>query len=417
MRLIAAGFATKSMDIHDKSSDWGLTSGLVPVDQAFSKNLVGTPNANIHPHGHGEAQAVQLNLKSSFEQLNAQNHFESMQEVRTGDCTAVHGLTKYRHFHCDSKNSKICFLMDNVSGNVFWHARTVAFQDPKKLTPVWVWGYKGTPVTGDYDMWMVAPHVSKLSGGQITINSNKDAHGRSAASAFTTQFMQVLNQACNRVAKPVFNHGAEAQNFSFTQAMDKRLVVFCAGLMAPFTITRILLPGILHDLLLHGYVVVRNPKWMSGSTLGIEDMAEASDMYPDNPAVKAGVSAMNTLRTGAAKTIQSAFRHGKNYTPDAGWHERYNQLRYFRALGRMPNASSSLETLVVPPEAFPQSGPGSDSEAKESAIALGKEMEAGFTRTGFIQEDGHVSPVDATKGPAQGGKVKSLINTWEQRKG
>ncbi len=36
MRLIDAGFATKSMDIHDKSSDWGLTSGLVPIDQAFS---------------------------------------------------------------------------------------------------------------------------------------------------------------------------------------------------------------------------------------------------------------------------------------------------------------------------------------------------------------------------------------------
>lgn len=49
MRLIAAGFATKSMDIHDKSSDWGLTQGLVPVDQAFSKNRTGFPNPAIHP--------------------------------------------------------------------------------------------------------------------------------------------------------------------------------------------------------------------------------------------------------------------------------------------------------------------------------------------------------------------------------
>src|SRR5690606_11502130 len=53
MRLIDAGFATKSMDIHDKSSDWGLTSGFVPVDQAFSKKLNGDPNPKIHPHGHG----------------------------------------------------------------------------------------------------------------------------------------------------------------------------------------------------------------------------------------------------------------------------------------------------------------------------------------------------------------------------
>jgi hypothetical protein len=67
MRLIGAGFATKSMDIHDKSSDWGLTSGLVPVDQAFCKNLTGAPNPRIHPHGHGEAQAVHLNLMHSFD--------------------------------------------------------------------------------------------------------------------------------------------------------------------------------------------------------------------------------------------------------------------------------------------------------------------------------------------------------------
>jgi hypothetical protein len=52
------------MDIHDKSSDWGLTSGLVPVDQAFSKNRSGTPNANIHPHGHGERRQCTLAFRA-----------------------------------------------------------------------------------------------------------------------------------------------------------------------------------------------------------------------------------------------------------------------------------------------------------------------------------------------------------------
>lgn len=56
MRLIAAGFATKSMDGHDKSSDWGLTSGLVPCDQAFSKALSGQPDSGKHFHAHGKAQ-------------------------------------------------------------------------------------------------------------------------------------------------------------------------------------------------------------------------------------------------------------------------------------------------------------------------------------------------------------------------
>jgi anthrax edema toxin adenylate cyclase len=37
MQLIDQGYATKSMDIHDKSSDWGPASGFVPCDGAFSK--------------------------------------------------------------------------------------------------------------------------------------------------------------------------------------------------------------------------------------------------------------------------------------------------------------------------------------------------------------------------------------------
>jgi hypothetical protein len=421
MRLIAAGFATKSMDIHDKSSDWGLTSGLVPNDQSFSKTCKGSPDANIHPHAHGEAEPVKLNLKDSFAKLNGQGHFEHMVEIKSGPCTAFHGLTKYRHFHCDTKNAKVCFLMDSASGEVFWHWRLASPpQDAKKLVPVWVWGYKGTPVTGDYDMWMVAPHITKLSGPN-TINSNKDSHGRSAANAYTTEFMKVLNEACGRVDKPVFNHGAEAQNFSFTQAMDKRLVVFPAGTMTPFTITRILLPGILHDLLLHGYVVVRNPKWANGATLGIEDMADAPPEFANDGAVKAGVGALNALKQGAAKTILSGIRAKQSggavpFQSDAVWHERYNQLRYFRAVGNgMPDAAKSAETLVLPQEAFPSSGPGSEMDAKESAVKLGKQMEANFGRTGFLMEDGHLSPVDASKTSKTGGSVKQAVQNWGKK--
>jgi hypothetical protein len=57
VRLIKQGFATKSMDIHEKSSDWGLHAGLVPEDPALSK-LPGTPNATIQPSAHGLAQSV-----------------------------------------------------------------------------------------------------------------------------------------------------------------------------------------------------------------------------------------------------------------------------------------------------------------------------------------------------------------------
>jgi len=414
MRLIGAGFATKSMDIHDKSSDWGLTSGLVPVDQAFCKNLTGAPNPRLHPHGHGEAQAVHLNLMHSFDSLNAQRHFEHMTEVPAGPCAA--DVAKYRHFHCDTKNGKVCFLLERATGNVFWRYRDS--KDGTELVKLYVWGYGGTPVTGDYDMWMVAPHVARLEG-DTEIHSNKDSHGRSAASNFTTKFIKVLNVACNRVDKPVFNHGAEAQNVSFTQAMDRRLVVFTPGSMKPFMFPRLLMPGMLHDLLLHGYLVVRNPKWLTGITLGIEDMADAADQFGDDGAVKAGVASMKKLKESAAKTILNGLKANKGggkFQSDGYWKERFTQLRYFRAMAKMPSPTSSPETLILPPTAFPAYGEGSKADMTGEVAKLGKQVEDNFKRQGFIKEDGHISPVDSSR-PGGGNKVgdysvKSLINKF-----
>ncbi len=412
MRLIEAGFATKSMDIHDKSSDWGLTSGLVPVDQAFCKNLTGTPNPHIHPHGHGKAQAVHLNLQGTFDKLNAQRHFEHMQEVQTGPCAGDTG--RYRHFHCDTKNAKVCFLMERLTGLVFWRWREAPSGEPVRL---YVWGYGGTPVTGDYDMWMVVPYVKAL-GGDKNINSNKDHHGRSAASNFTTTFMAKLNVACNRVDKPVFNHGAEAQNVSFTQAMDRRLVVFTPGSMKPFMFPRILMPGMLHDLLLHGYIVVRNPKWLSGTTLGIEDMADAADQFPDDGSVKAGVGAVNKLKKSVLLELLSR-KNKERFKSDGVWNERYAQLRYFRAMGKMPNERDAPETLILPPEAFPPYGEGSKVDLSGDVRKLGEEIETNFKRQGFLKEDGHLSPVDSSKPQSQNKlgtySVGSLINQFGGR--
>ena len=318
-----------------------------------------------------------------------------MQEVRGGACTEVHGLGGFRHFHCDAKNAEVCFVMSIATGEVYWHWRTPA---SSPLVRVWVWGYNGTPVTGDYDMWMVAPHISRL-GRDVTIHSNKDTHGRSAASAFTTDFIRALNIACARTDRPVFNHGAEAQNVSFTQALDKELVVFFPGTMRPIMLSRVLLPGILHDLLLYGYLVVRNPKWMNGVTLGIEDMAEAAGQFPEDGGVRAGLKDVAKLRQGAASLLQARYREKQGGAPvmvSEDWTKRYHTLRYFRAIGRMPDSSDSIETLMLPPEALPQAGPGSAVDERREVVALGLELERTFKRTHFIEEDGHVSPVDQT---------------------
>ncbi len=412
MRLIAAGFATKSMDVHDKSSDWGLTSGLVPCDQAFSKALSGQPDSGKHFHAHGKAQVIHLNLGNGlFERLDGQGHFEHLVKLNPGPSDDVPGKGTHRHFHCPGKNAAVAFAMEITTGKVFWYWRAAAQgREPQVLTPVWVWGYDGTPVTGDYDMWMVAPHLSRVSG-KTNIHSIKDAHGRSAASGFTSAFVPQLNQACNRTDKPVFNHGAEAQNVSFTQAMDRYLAMFCPGPMAPIMVPRLVLPGILHDLLLHGYLVIRNPKWLTGVTLGIEDMADAAAQFPDDAGVKAGVKARNQLEVHAANRIKHA-RFGKG--DPTGWQARYSQLRFFRAIGNTADVNEVRERLVLPSGAFPKWGDGSEADLRSEVQRVARAAEATFGRTGFVLEEGHVSPVDQTKG---GPSVAQLRSFWESQKG
>ena len=410
MRLIDAGFATKSMDIHDKSSDWGLTSGFVPIDQAFSKKKIGVPNPTIHPHGHGQALPVQLSFTpTQMSTLQGQGHFEK---------TTRHNETPEEVIFHSTGNTDVEFLWKKTTMKVYWRWRN---RTPNAEVPMWVWGYNNVPVTGDYDMWMVVPHISEVAG-QKNIMSVKDAHGRSAASGFTIALIPALNAACGAVDKPVFNHGAEAQNFSFTQELDRYLALFCPGLLAPIMVPRMVLSAVLHDLLRHGYVAVLNPKWRNGSTLGIEDMGYAPAGEHASGAVKAGKGALDELKSNAASRIALAWKQKKG-TVDSElsaamtqradkWHQRYELLRFFRAIANMPDQQH--RNLLMPDEAFPSSGPGSAEDTRELARQLAREIENGFGRTGFVEEGGHLTPVDATHAPIESGRVSKLIDRWEQ---
>jgi hypothetical protein len=411
MRLIGQGFATKSMDIHDKSSDWGLTSGFVPVDQGFNKKPSKPPNPDFHGHGHGEAQSVQLSFTATqLGNLLGLKHFESTKEVSPGGPGfPATDAQKYRAFE-STRNADVLFLWERATGKVFWRWKT---RTPAKIVPMMVWGYKGVPVTGDYDMWMVAPHITML-GGRNDVLSVKDAHGRSAAMQFAVDLIRHLNIGCDRVGKPVFNHGAEAQNVSFTQAMDRQFVVFCPGTQRPFMFGRAMISSLLHDLLRHGYVVVRNPKWKDGVTMGIEDMAMAPEKYAGDGAVKAGKAALLDLQK---STLAEMFRKhnpkfGSRFTEKDGeaWANRYVLIKQFRHAAKIP--AEQLENIILPPSAFPKSGPGSTTDLYERAKAYGEKIEAMFGRTGFVEEDGHLMPVDASRGGQSGGRVRQMAQDY-----
>lgn len=435
MRLIDLQFATKSMDVHDKSSNWGLTSGFVPIDQAFNKKATRVPDAHVHPHAHGDAVPVHLKLSlPDYNSLKAAGHFGTgFREIgREGAFLISESPIK-------PGGTSVEFALHTTSNEVFWREKGKTLK-----VPVWVWGYDGVPVTGDYDMWMACPHVSAVRG-EHEIHTVKDSHGRSAATAFTTRLIHALNRYCNRSAKPVFNHGAEAQNLSFTQATDKYFVAFAPGAAEPFLIPRVFMKAALHDLLRHGYVVIRNAKWLHGTTLMAEDMAEAAGEFPDNPVVQAGIKVRNDLQTAAATTLQRAVRDkllAKPYTgpkatvtppgeaaQDAGayWKTRAGLLRQFRHLARLPDQQDT--DLLFEADAFPVSGPGSGVDTTKEASRYALDLEGRFKRTGFVAEDGNVVPVDQTvarprpvgpaavQQPVAGPNFSDKMRLWKQLAG
>lgn len=263
-RLIDEGYATKSMDIHDKSSDWGPMAGFVPCDPYFSKKLIGSPNADMaKPADHGEAKAVQLRLTDRLAQ--DRTRLVSVPApvpapVRNGD-DARRGQVTY--VQAKSGDPAMLFELekDGASWKVYWVHRMSG--QPGKPVPLLVWGYQVggevKPVTGDYDLWLVAPHISQWSQ-HVQVMGVQDSHGESGATMFITYLLQCLNAACGRSASPVFNHGAEAQNYGFTQAIDSQLVMFSPSGCSEM-VDRTDLPAVLTDMQYAGYLVYWNKRY------------------------------------------------------------------------------------------------------------------------------------------------------------
>jgi hypothetical protein len=192
------------MDIHDKSSDWGPASGFVPCDPAFSKALKGSPNPNIHPHEHGDAKPVQLCLTDALASPTSNPKLAAAPGVATP-------TVKFVKANPDGPGPKSkVFKLEKKSAE--W---AVSWMNGDAAVPLYVWGYntaKGVkPVTGDYDLWMVAPHIENWSE-HTQIMGVKDSHGESGATRFITWLLAKLNAECGRSDNHVFHHGAESQN-------------------------------------------------------------------------------------------------------------------------------------------------------------------------------------------------------------
>ncbi len=272
--LIKLNYATKSMDIHDKSSNWGPMAGMVPCDPAFSKKLVGTGNAAPNYAPHGKAHPVHLKLESSLYTTFLGTKIDEKQGYTLGPGDTVTktqsvGPPNAQVKFCQAKGggaglkaTVFCLKKAGLEWEVYWvHAPNP--QAAGKLVRLFVWAYEvggvKKPVTGDYDLWMVAPFWDKF-GAHSVIDIKEDEHGKSAATNYITDLLGKMNQACGCANNPVIQHGAESQNYGFTQNLDKRLAMFTpAGDAFPISVE--VLPNILSEIQSAGYLVYTNKRY------------------------------------------------------------------------------------------------------------------------------------------------------------
>lgn len=279
--LIKEGFATKSMDIHDKSSNWGPMAGMVPCDPAFSKKRAGTPNPAPHYHAHGEAEPVHLVLPTSLYARFHGSKFKPLERPLLLDrgtlaVTAPPPVAIGGHrpppgdagFFCEPGRTStgdhvFCMTRSAEGWQVWWVHWADPAQQRGRLVPLQVWAYKIAgvlkPVTGDYDLWMVAPRWRRLHE-HSEVASVEDSHGKSAATAYITTLIKDLNAACKCPDNPVFRHGAESQNYGFTQSLDARVAMFTPAGTSRM-VERDDLPQILGDIQNAGYLAYWNKRY------------------------------------------------------------------------------------------------------------------------------------------------------------
>lgn len=285
-RLIGYDYPTKSMDIHSKSSDWGPMAGFVPVNPAFDKKRGASPG---HPPfdepeaehdfhlDHDEATTCQLVLtpalldefnrlgKVTLERDTRWSRPEWGMTRRLPELDAGGAALRGRAVK-DDREYHFFFWRGEHGWLVWYEDRRFATgsADVKAVRPLDVWAYRvgdrPEPVTGDYDLWMVAPYRTALTS-HVSVELNADPHGPSAATKFITTLIPVLNTACRRAGRPVYRHGAESQNYTFTQAIDKDLAMFYPNGGARM-VKRADLPRILTDIRNRGYIVYANKRYL-----------------------------------------------------------------------------------------------------------------------------------------------------------
>ncbi len=339
--LIKEGFGTKGLDIHSKSSDWGPHAGFICENQLLSKadTQGGVDKGNqdsahsLHDSGTKVARFPLLLTEGRIDELADNKRGTQLIRVDgTWPGSPVKKVFVYPTKALGSKGGAVelglvdysdrAFFMQTLDGAIRNESQMafasmvskikaagkryiVVYRMPGgSFSPVFALGYKsaGLPVTADYDVFAMCPHLSSARPEmlrQLSQTSNRKSGRLYAAvtavmsslgqkerrnvdpqmgriTAFQQATKNLINQACNGMDNPVVHHGTEMDNTQFPE-QDGRITIFAPSGAIAVTNNWTEVQNAGQDILRLGYVFYRNRSYVANPQN--QDMSQGKKYY------------------------------------------------------------------------------------------------------------------------------------------
>ncbi|WP_342064540.1 anthrax toxin-like adenylyl cyclase domain-containing protein [Candidatus Fukatsuia endosymbiont of Drepanosiphum platanoidis] len=297
--LIKQGAATKGMEVHGKSADWGPMAGYIPFDQDLSKQfgnhdavIKGNAN-NVHSINDSQGSIKKTILRIDMDRLKElQDKGILNWQPTTGEIIILHkgaDTYQFRLNKQDDNNYTVDYrtlptAASTLNETFTWRPVEVIGKEINGIT---------TPLTADYDLFMVAPKLQnvvdlKTLGGrkhslkEITQLISEQGLGQIARRQSDTEkgrlpvWLRDDINDLNRVAKEagyqggtLVNHGSEMDN-PFPE-QDQRLFVITPEGKTFLTTRWEDTQQVIRDIHQQGYIVYRNRSYNSLSVTTSSD--------------------------------------------------------------------------------------------------------------------------------------------------
>lgn len=329
-RLIEEGAATKAMDIHGKSADWGPQAGFIPADQGLSKKA--GQKAEVAKGNASVAESLKLKHVGEAPLELSPSRVAELQSrgLLPADATNGEAFTapggkgqEYRFKLVEVEGEgqpKYKVLVQNPGEKDFTDLKVLGYtREGHAFQPATVPQSNVDPVTADYDLFATCPHRDDLLAAGDLAEAYKEgdgirdkvAEGLGKLTEWDERTMDMLNEKMQGAEGPrVVNHGPETSN-PFPEA-DPEIVMFTPSGRAR-TVAREDLPQIWRDMFAEGYVVPHNEAW-TGEDAGIRARTK-SEVMGEVGALDLGHLEPEDFPRGKSRpgSRLSGDRHGEGY--------------------------------------------------------------------------------------------------------